>query len=31
MELRKKLEDHGPRLIFTVRGRGYVFGKQPQE
>jgi two-component system, OmpR family, copper resistance phosphate regulon response regulator CusR len=29
MELRKKLEEHGPRLIFTVRGRGYVFGKEP--
>jgi two-component system copper resistance phosphate regulon response regulator CusR len=26
MELRKKLEAHGPRLIQTVRGRGYVFG-----
>lgn len=26
MELRKKLEAHGPRLIHTVRGRGYVFG-----
>ncbi len=26
MELRKKLEAHGPRLIRTVRGRGYVFG-----
>jgi two-component system, OmpR family, copper resistance phosphate regulon response regulator CusR len=26
MELRKKLEVHGPRLIQTVRGRGYVFG-----
>lgn len=25
MELRKKLEAHGPRLIQTVRGRGYVF------
>lgn len=29
MELRKKLEAHGPRLIFTVRGRGYMFGKEP--
>ena len=28
MELRRKLEAHGPRLIFTVRGRGYVFGGQ---
>lgn len=26
MELRKKLDAHGPRLIQTVRGRGYVFG-----
>ncbi len=26
MELRRKLEAHGRRLIFTVRGRGYVFG-----
>src|SRR5262245_4310045 len=26
MELRKKLEAHGPRLIHTLRGRGYVFG-----
>ena len=24
MELRKKLEAHGPRLIHTVRGRGYM-------
>lgn len=29
MELRKKLEAHGPRLIHTVRGRGYVFGDPP--
>lgn len=27
MELRRKLEAHGPRLIQTVRGRGYVFGE----
>lgn len=27
MELRKKLEAHGPRLILTVRGRGYIFGE----
>jgi two-component system copper resistance phosphate regulon response regulator CusR len=27
MELRRKLEAHGPRLLFTVRGRGYVFGR----
>lgn len=26
MELRKKLETHGPRLIHTVRGRGYMLG-----
>jgi two-component system, OmpR family, copper resistance phosphate regulon response regulator CusR len=29
MELRKKLEEYGPRLIYTVRGRGYVFGNGP--
>lgn len=28
MELRKKLEAHGPRLIHTLRGRGYVFGER---
>lgn len=28
MELRKKLEAYGPRLIQTVRNRGYVFGSQ---
>ncbi len=27
MELRRKLEKHGPRLIHTVRGRGYCFGE----
>ena len=27
-ELRRKLEVFGPRLIATVRGRGYVFGEQ---
>jgi two-component system copper resistance phosphate regulon response regulator CusR len=26
MELRRKLEAHGPRLIYTLRGRGYRFG-----
>jgi two-component system copper resistance phosphate regulon response regulator CusR len=26
MELRRKLEAHGGRLIHTLRGRGYVFG-----
>ena len=32
MELRKKLEVHGPRLIHTVRGRGYLLGDPvPQE
>lgn len=30
MELRKKLEAHGSRLIRTVRGRGYVFGIEPE-
>ncbi|MDG3003931.1 response regulator transcription factor [Paludisphaera sp. Pla2] len=29
MELRRKLEAHGPRLIHTVRGRGYAFGERP--
>jgi two-component system copper resistance phosphate regulon response regulator CusR len=28
MELRRKLEAHGPRLIQTVRGKGYVFGTE---
>ena len=27
MELRRKVEAHGPRLIQTVRGRGYLFGE----
>jgi two-component system copper resistance phosphate regulon response regulator CusR len=26
MELRRKLEAHGPRVIHTLRGQGYVFG-----
>jgi two-component system copper resistance phosphate regulon response regulator CusR len=26
MELRRKLEAHGPRLIHTLRGRGYLLG-----
>ena len=26
MEVRKKLEAHGPRLIHTLRNRGYRFG-----
>ena len=25
-ELRRKLEAHGPRLVHTVRGRGYMLG-----
>ncbi len=29
MELRRKLEAHGPRLIHTLRGRGYLFGAPP--
>jgi two-component system copper resistance phosphate regulon response regulator CusR len=29
MELRRKLEALGPRLIHTVRGRGYCFGATP--
>ncbi len=27
MELRRKLEAYGPRLIHTLRGRGYLFGE----
>ncbi len=30
MDLRRKLEAHGPRLIQTLRGRGYLFG-EPQD
>jgi DNA-binding response OmpR family regulator len=29
VELRRKLEAHGARLIHTVRGRGYLFGDPP--
>ena len=29
MEVRRKLEAHGPRLIHTARGRGYLFGDDP--
>jgi two-component system copper resistance phosphate regulon response regulator CusR len=29
MELRRKLEAHGPRLIHTLRHRGYRFGEGP--
>jgi two-component system copper resistance phosphate regulon response regulator CusR len=31
MELRRKLEAHGPRLIQTHRGRGYLFGRPDDE
>ncbi|HBI41285.1 MAG TPA: DNA-binding response regulator [Planctomycetales bacterium] len=31
MELRRKLEAFGARLITTVRGRGYVFGAQEED
>ncbi len=30
MELRRKLEAHGPRLIHTLRNRGYVLGEKPR-
>src|SRR5260370_7185087 len=30
MELRRKLEAHGPRLIHTLRNRGYWFGDEPR-
>ena len=30
-ELRRKLEAHGPRIIHTLRGRGYVLGDRPEE
>src|SRR5947209_659793 len=30
MELRRKLEAHGPRLIHTLRGRGYWLGDEPR-
>jgi len=30
-ELRRKLEAQGPRLIHTLRGRGYLFGTAPGE
>jgi two-component system copper resistance phosphate regulon response regulator CusR len=29
MDLRRKLEAHGPRIIFTLRGRGYMLSEQP--
>jgi len=28
MALRRRLEAHGPRVVWTVRGRGYVFGDE---
>lgn len=30
MELRRKLEAHGPRLIHTLRNRGYLLGEEPK-
>lgn len=30
MELRRKLEAHGPRVIHTARGRGYWFGESAE-
>ena len=30
MQLRKALEAHGPRLIHTLRGRGYLFGEDAE-
>lgn len=30
MELRRKLEAHGPRLIHTMRNRGYLLGEEPR-
>ena len=30
IELRRKLESHGPRMIHTLRNRGYVLGKSPR-
>ncbi len=29
VELRRKIESYGPRLIHTVRGKGYVLGEKP--
>ena len=29
VELRRKLEARGPRVIHTVRGRGYYYGEPP--
>jgi two-component system, OmpR family, copper resistance phosphate regulon response regulator CusR len=30
MDLRRKIEAHGPRLIFTLRGRGYLMSSQAE-
>jgi DNA-binding response OmpR family regulator len=30
MELRRKLEAHGPRVIHTLRGRGYIYDSSPR-
>lgn len=30
MEVRRKLEAHGSRLIHTLRNRGYLFGEEPR-
>jgi two-component system copper resistance phosphate regulon response regulator CusR len=30
VSLRKKLEAHGPRLIHTIRGRGYSFNEEAE-
>jgi DNA-binding response OmpR family regulator len=29
--VRARLEAHGPRLLHTVRGRGYVLRREPVE
>jgi two-component system copper resistance phosphate regulon response regulator CusR len=31
MELRRKLEAHGPRLVHTLRNRGYLLGEEPRQ
>jgi DNA-binding response OmpR family regulator len=31
MELRRKLEALGPRVIHTLRGRGYLYGEPPED
>jgi two-component system copper resistance phosphate regulon response regulator CusR len=30
MDLRRKLESHGPRIIFTMRGRGYMLSEKTE-